>query len=170
MVNSFKTATRGSTKRCVLVAMVLAVPLLSGCGAQKSEQGADPQSDPVSATVTATEEAQMINGMWRVIAVNGSPVKKSAGSVTLNIDTEQQRVTGHDGCNKFMGSVSFGEVGQLAFSAIGATKIGCPPGTTPEGFYQALSDVQAFKIDGDQATLVTAAGNSAMDLRRSGKS
>ncbi|MEE4202213.1 MAG: META domain-containing protein [Halieaceae bacterium] len=169
MANSLKTATRVSSSRFVLVAISLAVPLLAGCGAQTSEQGADPRSNPVNRAATATEEAQMIHGSWRVTAVNGSPLKKSTGSVTLNIDAKKQRVSGHDGCNNFMGAIAIGEKHQLSFTDVAATKKGCPPGTTPDGFYSALASIARFQYQTPELELMDAEGSVILTAKRDAK-
>lgn len=151
-------------KRAWLSGMLLAAAIgLSGCGAP-SEPAADA---PVEPEVKAADiDEQQISGPWRVLAVLGEPLTGKAAPVKLALDVEQQRFTGHDGCNNFMGSLSLGEQDQLMFSGVASTKKGCPPGTTPAGFYRALDDVRSFRYQRSSLELMDANGAVVLSARR----
>jgi heat shock protein HslJ len=81
----------------------------------------------------------------------------------------QQRLSGHDGCNNFMGAIAIGEKHQLSFGDVAATKKGCPPGTTPDGFYSALAGVARFQYQPPELELMDAEGSVILTAKRDAK-
>lgn len=115
------------------------------------------QRDAVSAS-TATLE----NTYWKVMTVGGKPISigDRQGELHVVLRSEDRRVTGFGGCNRFTGSYSLAG-STLTFSKMAATMMACVEGMEQE---QALHDTfektVAWRINGETLELLDASGAS----------
>jgi len=111
-----------------------------------------------------TEE--VLAGTWRVLMIgeDSVPVDRAPN---LTFEPEG-RVSGHGGCNRFFGSVQYGEA-TLRFGPLGGTRMSC--GEAIDGreykLMQALERVRRWSFAADGALLLeTVEGMTALRLRR----
>ena len=103
-----------------------------------------------------TEHAALQNTYWKLVELDGKPVKTAANSREAHVilATADSRAHGHAGCNNFFGSYTIKE-NELSFSALGSTMKACPEGMdTEQGFLQALGETTRYEISGQFLTLL----------------
>ena len=102
-----------------------------------------------------TDHATLQNTYWKLIELDGKPVKTPAHSREAHIilSTAGSSTHGHAGCNNFFGSYT-STADTLAFSALGSTMKACPEGMdTEQAFLQALGETTRYEISGQFLTL-----------------
>jgi putative lipoprotein len=101
--------------------------------------------------------AQLAGTTWRAETILGRPVIDSAAS-TITFDADC-RVRGRGGCNRYFGTSAI-DGDQLAFGALGATKMACPEALMDQEtrFFQALASAERWTIGADGLLLIYSAG------------
>lgn len=91
------------------------------------------------------------NTDWKLVELQGKEILAKPGRKApyLRLISEEGRVVGHGGCNRFFGGYKV-EADRLRFSALGSTKMACPGdiGDLEDGFFNALGSVRHFKLSG----------------------
>jgi uncharacterized lipoprotein YbaY/heat shock protein HslJ len=99
--------------------------------------------------------AELRDTYWKLLEVDGRQVAAPEGGpeAHLILATEESRVTGHAGCNRFFGSFEVSG-DRLGFSALGSTMMACPEGMqTERAFLQALGEANRYAISRQILTL-----------------
>lgn len=116
----------------------------------------------ISQAPAAVSGATLENTYWKLIQLGGEAVSSidEKREPHLVLHSEDRRVAGHGGCNRFTGTYSVsGE--QLTFSQMAGTMMACADGMQYErAFHDALTKVASWKIEGEQLELFDAAGDS----------
>ena len=121
--------------------------LLSGCTATTPE----PTAPPV--------------GSWRGVAVQDTTgMREVSEKVTLLFDGKDNRLSGYDGCNQLMGTITWGADNKVGFSQVGNTKKRCEPNPTPANFYSLLGSVSHYDYASGLLILSDAQGAPLMHL------
>lgn len=145
-----------STSHALVAALALAVATaltIAACAAP-----------PSSEAVKGAAAAPLVNTAWRLTHLGSQVLANPAGESAVGLKLEQQnpRVTGFGGCNRmFGGYVLKGE--QLRFDQVGATKMACLDGSRmqlEQDYFEMLSRVSGWKIDGSSLQLLDAGGAS----------
>ncbi len=152
----------------------LAILLLSaaiGVGCSPKEPAADAAattsvaaSVAASATLTSTESTSSIapenisvsftNTYWKLVALNGKDVvvidQQREPHIVFD---EDNRVSGSDGCNRFMGGYQHTDT-ELTFSQMAGTKMACMEGDEQaQAFTDGLSQVSHYQLQGEHLDL-----------------
>lgn len=93
---------------------------------------------------------------WTVTELGGAPVALDPPP-SLAIDA-QGRVSGSDGCNRFMGGLVFGRAGAVTVSGQGAgTMMACPPDRdqVARSYNDLRATVNGWRFEGDRLVLTT---------------
>lgn len=96
---------------------------------------------------------------WKLILVNGEPVKASDGGheAHLVLDHETQRMAGSGGCNRLHCSYEKADA-SLTFGQVAATLMACPDMEQEQAFLKALEATTAWRIDDKQLLLLDPGG------------
>jgi copper homeostasis protein (lipoprotein) len=92
---------------------------------------------------------------WRLIELRGKPVvtpKEQQRETHMILKEQENRVTGHGGCNSFFGTYELNG-STIRFSGIGSTKMACPNLDDESAFFQALEQANIFTMKGDTLSL-----------------
>lgn len=102
------------------------------------------------ATVMEKDTTNLTSGKYIVSTVNG----ESISDLTLEFDTDNKKVSGFSGCNRFFGDYTI-EGNTLSFGALGTTRKMCAPkdNTKEQNMLKTLAEVNGFKVSGDQLQL-----------------
>jgi heat shock protein HslJ len=95
------------------------------------------------AGTTAAEAASPLEGhVWHFAGASG------AARQIPSLEFRQGRVSGSDGCNRFMGAYEASGEDGLSFdtSKMAGTRMVCPDMETPENFLRMLSEVRRFDV------------------------
>jgi heat shock protein HslJ len=91
-----------------------------------------------------------------------------ADDVDVTLMFNNDRISGHAGCNSYFGSVTAGDrPGEITFSKIGSTRMACPPAAMEleNRYLQALSSVTGFGfLNGSMALIWQQDGDISMLL------
>jgi heat shock protein HslJ len=87
---------------------------------------------------------------WKLVELNGSPVK--ASNAYLEFDLARKRMTGHGGCNRMFGGIEISGR-RIAFSAIGTTRMACSDMSVETAFLTALKGIDRFRQSGNTLEL-----------------
>jgi heat shock protein HslJ len=93
---------------------------------------------------------------------NGGPI-----SLTFNHIDDQQRVSGHAGCNRYNSSYSTAN-GKLSIAPIASTRMACEPGRMQleSAYLQALTTIASTSTQDQELTLTTTAGDKLVFYSR----
>lgn len=93
---------------------------------------------------------------WKLVAIDGAAVA-AASRAYLELNAEQNRFTGHTGCNRMFGSVNI-HARRVDFSNVGMTKMACvePRARRVEtALLRALENVDRFRLRGNSLDLLS---------------
>jgi len=121
---------------------------------------------------TPAPDRTLTNTYWKLIELNGMAVKvlPQRPEPHLVLHSENRRLAGSGGCNRFQGSYTL-EGESLAFAQVASTMMACVDGMEQEtAFFRTLESVRAWKIRGDGLELLDGSGRVvarfvAVDLR-----
>ncbi len=102
---------------------------------------------------------------WHATTGNGGEVASVASPDRYTIELQAGgalRVRAD--CNRGGGSYAAGDV-DVRFGPIATTKIGCPAGSRDREFLEALSRVDAYRFEGIELVLTSAANRSTMRFK-----
>lgn len=141
------------TGRVRSVAAAVAVSGLVGCSS-----GTSP-SEPDAAAV-------LVGSEWTLATINGQPVL-SGTRVTAEF-SDEQRVSGSAGCNRYFGSAQL-EPGKVAIGSLASTRMACAPDavmTQENQYLQALEAAKSFDVRGDELRLGPSGTLTTLVFRR----
>lgn len=120
--------------------MVLATSLLVGCSSQLSQ----------SSQSTADDNVSFPQGGWQAASLDQEQVSGTR-PLTL-VFSEDHRVSGFTGCNRFTGKVAM-SADSLVFSNIVSTRRGCPAeiGAQEQRFFAAINETVTFTLKADKS-------------------
>jgi putative lipoprotein len=116
----------------------------------------------VSETVAAAAAVPLVNTDWRLTRLGERILDNPPGAdaVRLQLQAQNPRITGFAGCNRLFGGYLLNG-DQLKFAQVGATRMACLDESRMElerDFFQMLTQVSGWKIDGSSLQLVDPAG------------
>lgn len=105
----------------------------------------------------------IINKYWRLVELNGKEisVNTEAGDNEpfLNLQKENNRVSGNTGCNNLMGSFKvasdYGNEGEISFSQMATTRMACMNVNYEQDYLNALENTDNYSISNDTLSLKT---------------
>ena len=107
---------------------------------------------------TPLADSPLRNTYWRLVRLRNNPVRvaESQREPHLVLALHQQRVSGHDGCNRLIGRFELNGDG-LRFRDMAATMMACPD-DLDRRFRQELGRVERYRISGSHLETLDAAG------------
>lgn len=103
----------------------------------------------------------LFNTYWKLTRLNDEPIEvfQDQREPSLILATEENRLSGSDGCNRIMGSFQLRE-DKLKFSRIASTMMACPHGMeTAQAVHFMLEKVRYWQIEGQHLELADVDGN-----------
>ncbi|MFN5515460.1 MAG: META domain-containing protein [Cyanobacteriota bacterium] len=111
----------------------------------------------IASVADTTPDASLTNTYWKLTELRGRPISPGAEQkreIHLILQTQNNRVQGFAGCNRFQGEYTLEEkTGYLRFSPLMTTKMACPALNLETEFLKALEMADSFSIKGDSFTL-----------------
>lgn len=137
-------------KRATICAAAFAALCMTSCGTGKK-------------AVSITD----FSGVWNIVSVKGETVDAEE-TPYLNFDQKTNRVYGHAGCNRLMGSyhVDSLNAGKVKFGQMMTTKMMCPEMNLERNVLDALNKTEGFVQTGDTIELKDAGNNRVMTLQK----
>jgi heat shock protein HslJ len=138
--------------RLLISCVVFLVPLFLCVFACKNPKAASPETTlPKGLHISSYRPNVSLTGTyWKLIELNGKPILLGAGKKELHMvfNTEDRRVAGFSGCNRFTGGYKVKE-NQIEFSHIASTRMACVDSMEQEQHFMfALENTKQFKING----------------------
>ena len=95
-----------------------------------------------------------LNGTYVIKSLHNEDV--SAYNLEVNFNTEEQKVTGFSGCNRFFGNYTFNE-NTITFGALGSTKMFCEEkaNTIETNLFEALSKIDHVNSNGSTLEFIS---------------
>lgn len=103
----------------------------------------------------------LLNTYWKLTRLNEEPIEvyDNQREPSLILASEENRLSGSDGCNRIMGSFQLRE-DKLKFSRIASTMMACPQGMeTAQAVHFMLEKVRYWQIEGQHLELADVDGN-----------
>lgn len=110
--------------------------------------------------------ASLENTYWKIISIQGEPtaVAEKQREPHILLHPADNRVSGHGGCNRLMGTYSV-EGKSLSFSRMAGTMMACAEGMEQEQvLHQALNEVKSWTISGQHLKLFDEGNNLLLEL------
>ena len=105
------------------------------------------------------------NSRWAPVEIAGAPVIDDSRA-TLEF-TDDERVAGHGGCNRYSGSVKFEDI-SLQFGALATTEMACAAAAEMDQetrLFAAFEVTRSFRMEGPELVLLDIEGRVAVRLR-----
>ena len=132
--------------------LTLTTTLLLACTTPKSIQNQSIASEqPSSQPSPSLKETY-----WKLVEINGKAFKSTSETREphLILKTEDNRIIGHSGCNRYFGTYAQQENQRLSFGNIGSTKMACLDDDNIEfRFFDVLGRTDSYTIKGDTLSL-----------------
>lgn len=93
---------------------------------------------------------------WKLVSMEGIPaeaIDSEEDAFTLFFDPAEARLAGRTNCNRFFGTYAV-KGSELDLEAMGMTRMACPDMQYEELFVEMLDEVDAFKIKGEELSLL----------------
>lgn len=107
--------------------LILVVSVFTSCGEQGSNK-------------------TLNTGIWEIVEIGD--INKIDVGTTININMEEQRISGNAGCNNFFGSFNITD-NSIEFSQLGATRKLCSDMATENLFFANIEKVKYFKLQNE---------------------
>lgn len=151
-----------------LVDLLLAfVVLLSACSTVPGSASNQPTTIPPT-PVTQPGLLEFFSVRRLVLdklVVQGNPIAVPAGFTAYLNFSQDGKVTGSGGCNRFFGDFTNTTPGQVKFGALGSTKMYCQDRMEIEnGLFNALDKVSRYRVDGTRLMLESDDGQYTIEF------
>lgn len=107
-----------------------------------------------------------LKGKWISTQVGDIAINTNERSPYIIFDFEENRVTGLDGCNNFFGQIENIDNNQLAFGAVGITKMMCHDMKVADAFSQAMAQTASYTLNNNKLIFLDAQGNPLMAFEK----
>ena len=130
--------------RLTSFARLVIVPALVGLAVVLTQQSC----------VSETTETNLTETSWKLVELAGEPATSGAGGKEPFLSfTEDGKVSGFAGCNRFTGSFQNDEH-DLSFSPLASTRMACAEGMEQENrFLAMLAEVERYSIHASELAL-----------------
>ena len=132
-----------------LITFVLTAFVLTSCGPTKNTDSMDKADSAFSKIPTET--------FWKLESMEGkdySSFKNNDSEVGFTLFSDNNKVSGYAGCNRFFGTYKFEPGNRISFSSMGATKMACPNIAFNENeFLKIFELADNYTITGDRLEL-----------------
>ncbi|MYL22292.1 META domain-containing protein [Halomonas alkaliantarctica] len=117
--------------------------LLGACGSTPKQAPLD------SAERDASLSGPVVETRWNLLLV-GTNERLSLPETPFFRISEDGRVSGHDGCNRFTARAELGDNQRIAISDIATTRMACPDSESTERVTAMLENAYRYLIDHDR--------------------
>lgn len=117
------------------------------------------------------DEKMRLNDIWALKAIDGEMIDTAELSrmqkqPVLEINLTEMKIFGNDGCNSMFGNLESLDEKNIAFGAMGGTKMACPNMELSSKYTTALSKTKTYKLDGLQLFFYDAEGNEVLKYQK----
>lgn len=114
------------------------------------------------------DEKMRINDIWALKAMNGEAIDGNnfQKHPVLEIHLNEMKIFGNDGCNNMFGNIESFDEKNIAFGAIGGTKMACRNMELSSKYTSALGKTKTYKLDGLQLYFYDADGNEVLKYQK----
>ncbi len=108
-------------------------------------------TDGVTVMVLRRHNMDFLNGAWKIILLNGTPLDKEEKEATMTINIPDLKIHGTTGCNIFNGTLFIDpdKIDSMQFLNIATTRMGCPPASRETEFLLGLESVETARSLGN---------------------
>lgn len=115
-------------------------------------------------------QPQQLDGSWELVSMSGTdiqidPEEDGIENPKLDIQADEMKYAGNDGCNSFMGGLTELDGEHLSFGLAAGTKMMCKEMEIPDQFMRTLGQVKSYKIKNQTLKLYEANGEELMQLK-----
>ncbi len=139
-----------------IISAIVLVLLLNGCSGESKINSQKPDK-----SLNATWIAEYINGISITSDSETGPEKLPQ----LEINMEELKYTGNDGCNNIFGGITELDQEILVFGMGAGTRMMCQNMEIPDLFNQTLPRVASYKIKKNKLHLFDKEGNELMQFK-----
>ena len=124
-----------------------------------------------SGTEKIQDERLRLNNTWVVISIGEKKLSVTSGDEAtgfpqLEIQVDEMRYSGSDGCNRLMGGLMEVDENSIRFGISAGTQMMCQEMETPELFKRTLPEVRSWEIKKNQLHLFDEQGTELMQLKK----
>lgn len=109
-----------------------------------------------------------LHDLWVLEAIEGQPLElnNERQRPRLEINLQEMRVSGTDGCNRVFGGIQEVTADTLVFGPIAATQMACLNMEVPDQFQQRLSNIRGYSLQGLKLHLLDARGQPMLSFQK----
>ncbi len=105
---------------------------------------------------------QALHDIWTAIRVNGNPINRMVKIPNLEINLNQMRIMGNDGCNEYSADIQYVSEDELSIGAVASTRKACKEENIAPPYYKALDQVKSYRRDGLNLILMNEKGKEVL--------
>ncbi|MDY2586830.1 META domain-containing protein [Winogradskyella aquimaris] len=94
-----------------------------------------------------TKNEVRIHDIWNAVRVGGYPINRMVTVPRLEVNTQDMKIYGNDGCNEYFGSITQLSNTAITIENIGSTRKMCPDMEFPERYMNALKQVKGYDFE-----------------------
>lgn len=99
-----------------------------------------------------------LNGNWILTTINEGVLNRMITLPTLEFNLKEMQITGNGGCNRYFGAVELLSLKKISLGAIGVTQMNCAHQHIEDEYFEALSNVDQYIVEGDELSLLDEEG------------
>lgn len=112
-----------------------------------------------------------INNKWSILAIDGKEINKNeiteANKIpALEINLNEMRVLGNDGCNSIFGKIQALNENSIVLTDIGGTEMACPNMELSFKYTAALGVTKTYKLEDTQLLLYDVNGKEVLKFQK----
>lgn len=95
----------------------------------------------------STPNQVRIYDIWNAVRVGGYPINRMVTVPRFEVNTQDMKIYGNDGCNEYFGSITQLSNTAITIENIGSTRKMCPDMEFPERYMTALKQVKGYDFE-----------------------
>ena len=109
-----------------------------------------------------TQNKIRIHDIWAVIRVEGYPINRMVTVPRLEINTQDMKMMGNDGCNEYFSSIKELTDTKITIENIGSTRKICQEMEFPERYKNALKSIATYSFINDKLIFYNNSGDEVL--------
>ena len=117
---------------------------------------------------TQNTDINRLHDIWALTEINGKEYTDDMASrrPLLEINVEEKRVNGNDGCNSMFGQLETLTLDSISFGAMGSTRMMCAKMEVPDAYAKGLAETTNYTLNELTLNLLNEKGKKLLVFKK----